>query len=70
MDIKQNLNKPGGTTFLNVRPGEEMKTGDLTVVSFNVTFRNAISTRDLAFDTFDFYNARDEQQQEIHHSGF
>ena len=70
VDIKQNLNKPGGTTFLNVRPGEEMKTGDLTVVSFNVTFRNAISTRDLAFDTFDFFIARDDQQQEIHLAGF
>ena len=70
VDIKQNLNKPGGTTFLNVRPGEEMKTGNLTVVSFNVTFRNAISTRDLAFDTFDFFIARDDQQQEIHLAGF
>ena len=70
VDIKQNLNKPGGTTFLNVRPGEEVKTGDLTVVSFNVTFRNAISTRDLEFDTFDFFIARDDQQQEIHLAGF
>ena len=31
VDIKQNLNKPVGTTFLNVRPGEEVKTGDLTL---------------------------------------
>ena len=38
VDIKQNLNKPGGTTFLNVRPGEEVKTGDLTVVSVQCDF--------------------------------
>lgn len=69
-DIKQNLNGPSGTTFLNVMPGREMRPADLTEIWFKIRFQRATSPEDLAFDTFDFFIARNDQQQEIHLAGF
>lgn len=69
-DIKQNVNKPGVPTFLNVRPGDGMKAEDMTEAWFLVSFQSATSPGKLPFDSFDFFIGNESQRKEIHLAGF
>ena len=72
-NIRQNANKPAGSIYLNTEKGYEMADKDLVEVSYLVTFRNEIKLDNLAFDTFDFFIAREQEdgsRMEIHMGGF
>lgn len=56
--IRENPNKPAGSTYLNTEPGKEMEDKDLAEVVFFVEFRNSIANEDVALDLFDFFIAK------------
>lgn len=56
--LKNNPNKPVGSTYQNTEPGKEMPDSDLAEAVFFVEFRNSIANEDVALDLFDFFIAK------------
>ena len=72
--IYRNANAPKGVAYLNTQEGYE-RTDDLLVeATFRFHFRNSIFQRDVSFDKFNFFIARETESiaglKEIHGGGY